>query len=47
MWTGEVPTGYILVLVGAERREALLNVIRSIASSIEKIYAKAAASELV
>ena len=40
MWTGEVPMGYRAVLVGAGRREALLNVIRSIASSIEKIYTR-------
>ena len=43
MWTSDVGGGYIIILVGAERREALLNVIRSIASSIEKIYAKEAA----
>jgi hypothetical protein len=43
MWAGGLNMGYIIILVGAERREALLNVIRSIASSIEKIYAKEAA----
>lgn len=40
MWTGEVAMGYLILLVGAGRREALLNVIRSITSSIEKIDTK-------
>ena len=40
MWTGEVAMGYLIVLIGAGRRAALLNVSRSITFSIGKIDTK-------